>query len=63
MELSKCDLDLSILKSTVVSSEMHVFGVNVIFFPVENIYLKLEVIRDIQEKWEEHVIQKAHQVV
>ena len=41
MELSKCNLDLTIQKSTLVTSEMHGFGVNIILFPVENIYLKL----------------------
>ena len=38
------------------------FGVNIIYFSVENIYLKLEVIGDIWEIMKK-VIQKAHQVV
>ena len=49
MELSKCNLDTNIRKSTLVTSEMHGFVVNIIFFPVENIYWKLEVIGDIKE--------------
>ena len=50
MELSKCNLDITIQKSTLVTSEMHGFRVNlIIFFPAENIYWKLEVIGDIKE--------------
>ena len=46
---SKCNLDINIRKSTHVTSEMHGYGVNIIFFPVENIYWNLEVIVDIKE--------------
>ena len=46
---SKFNLDINIRKSTHVTSEMHDYGVNVIFFPVENIYWKLEVIGDTKE--------------
>ena len=46
---SKCNLDINIRKSTNVTSEMHDYGVNIIFFPVENIYWKLEVIGYIKE--------------
>ena len=49
MELSKCNLDITIQKSTLVTSKMHSFGVSIISFPVENIYCKLEVIGDIQK--------------
>ena len=49
MELSKCNLDKTIQKSTFVTSDLHGFGVNIIFFPVENIYWNLEVVGDIQE--------------
>ena len=46
---SKWNLDIHIRKSTHVTSEMHGYGVNIIFFPVENIYWKLGVIGDIKE--------------
>ena len=49
MELSKSNLDITIRKSTLVTSEKHGFGVNIIFFPVEKIYWKSEVIGDIKE--------------
>ena len=48
MELFKCNLDITIRKSILVTSEMHGF-INIIFFPVENIYWKLEVIGDNKE--------------
>ena len=32
MEVSKYNLDITIQKSTLVTSEMHGFGVNIIFF-------------------------------
>ena len=46
---SKCNLDINIRKNIHVTSVMHGYGVNIIFFPVENIYWKLEVIGDIKE--------------
>ena len=48
MELSKCNLDLIIQKSTLVTSEMRGFS-QYYSFPFQNICLKLEVIGDIQE--------------
>ena len=32
MKLSKCNLEITILKSTLITSEMHSFRVNIIFF-------------------------------
>ena len=49
MDLSKCNFDINIRKSTLVTSEMHGFGVNITFFPFNNIYWKLEVIGDNKE--------------
>ena len=56
MELSKCNLDLTIQKRTLVSSEIYGFGVN-IFFHVQKIYFKLDVIGDIQENEKKKLIQ------
>ena len=49
MELFKCNLDITIQKSTLVTSDLHGFGGNIIFYSVENIYWKLEIVGDIQE--------------
>ena len=49
MEVLECNVDITIEKSTLVTSEMHGFEVNIIFIPVESMYWKLEVIGNIQE--------------
>ena len=63
MELSKCNLDITIRKSTLVTSEMHVFRVNIIFFSCCKHILEIRSYWWYSRKWQEKVIQKAHQVI